>query len=250
MGPYLLILIGLPVGMVAVGKVLGALDRYHGRITGLDDGKPQQAAWMKSMRGERERKRRRSVLDTVMIDLGRRRAACSARSGSSPSPAPLPRRLVDQGARADVDRRRGHRDGRSEATNAATLPTSSSVAARPVSVCSSMPLTIASRARREALEARRDAARPQRHEAHAVRAELGRELPPHRLDRVEGEPGCRRGSSRAAGRRSRRRRAARRLLPRHVARGGARGQERRAHRGLDRAPSRRRPSPPSGCPWA
>jgi hypothetical protein len=67
MGPYLLILIGLPVGMVAVGKVLGALDRYHGRITGLDDGKPQQAAWMKSMRGERERKRRRSVLDTVMI---------------------------------------------------------------------------------------------------------------------------------------------------------------------------------------
>ena len=67
MGPYLLILIGLPVGMVAVGKVLGALDRYHGRITGLDDGRPQQAAWMKSMRGERERKRRRSVLDTVMM---------------------------------------------------------------------------------------------------------------------------------------------------------------------------------------
>jgi hypothetical protein len=67
MGPYLLILIGLPVGMVAVGKVLGALDRYHGRITGLDDGRPMQAAWLKSMRGDRERKRRRSVLDTVMI---------------------------------------------------------------------------------------------------------------------------------------------------------------------------------------
>ena len=67
MGPYLLILIGLPVGMFVVGKLLGALDRYHGRITGLDDGKPQQAAWMRSMRGERERKRRRSVLDSVMI---------------------------------------------------------------------------------------------------------------------------------------------------------------------------------------
>ena len=67
MGPYLLILIGLPVGMVAVGKVLGALDRYHGRVTGLDDGRPQQAAWMKSMRGERERRRRRSVLDVVMM---------------------------------------------------------------------------------------------------------------------------------------------------------------------------------------
>ena len=67
MGPYLLILIGLPVGMFVVGKVLGALDRYHGRITGLDDGKPTQAAWMKSMRGDRERKRRRSVLDSVMM---------------------------------------------------------------------------------------------------------------------------------------------------------------------------------------
>jgi len=67
MGPYLLILIGLPVGMFVVGKLLGALDRYHGRITGLDDGRPTQAAWMKSMRGERERRRRRSVLDSVMI---------------------------------------------------------------------------------------------------------------------------------------------------------------------------------------
>jgi hypothetical protein len=67
MGPYVLILVGLVVAMMAVGKLLGALDRYHGRITGLDDGKPTQAAWMKSMRGERERKRRRSVLDSVMI---------------------------------------------------------------------------------------------------------------------------------------------------------------------------------------
>ena len=67
MGPYLLIIIGLPLGMVLIGRALGALDRYHGRITGLDDGKPQQAAWLKSMRGERERRRRRSVLDVVMI---------------------------------------------------------------------------------------------------------------------------------------------------------------------------------------
>jgi hypothetical protein len=67
MGPYLLIIIGLPVGMTIVGKALGALDRVHGRLTGLDEGKPQQAAWLKSMRGERERKRRRSVLDSVML---------------------------------------------------------------------------------------------------------------------------------------------------------------------------------------
>jgi hypothetical protein len=67
MGPYLLIIVGLPLGMIAIGKVLGALDRCHGRLTGLDDHKPMHAAWMKSMRGERERTRRRSVLDTVMM---------------------------------------------------------------------------------------------------------------------------------------------------------------------------------------
>jgi hypothetical protein len=68
MGPYLLVLIGLPVGMFAIGKCLGVLDRTHGRITGrLDDG-PQRAAWLQSMRDERgPRRRRRSVLDTVMI---------------------------------------------------------------------------------------------------------------------------------------------------------------------------------------
>ncbi len=68
MGPYLLILIGLPVGMFAIGKLLGTLDRMHGRITGrLDDG-PQRAAWLQSMRDERgPRRKQRSVLDTVMI---------------------------------------------------------------------------------------------------------------------------------------------------------------------------------------
>jgi hypothetical protein len=68
MGPYVLILVGLPAGMFVIGKALGALDRAHGRITGrLDDG-PQRAAWLQSMRDERgPRRRRRSVLDTVMI---------------------------------------------------------------------------------------------------------------------------------------------------------------------------------------
>ena len=68
MGPYLLILVGLPVGMFAIGKLLGTLDRAHGHITGrLDDG-PRRAAWLQSVRDERgPRRRRRSVLDTVMI---------------------------------------------------------------------------------------------------------------------------------------------------------------------------------------
>jgi hypothetical protein len=68
LGPYLLILVGLPIGMFAVGKVLGTLDRMHGRITGRSDEGPQRAAWMQSMRDERGAQRRqRSVLDTVMI---------------------------------------------------------------------------------------------------------------------------------------------------------------------------------------
>jgi hypothetical protein len=68
MGPYLLILIGLPVGMFAIGKVLGSLDRAHGRITGRLDDSPRRAAWLQSLRDERApRRRRRSVLDTVMI---------------------------------------------------------------------------------------------------------------------------------------------------------------------------------------
>ena len=68
LGPYLLVLLGLPVGMLAVGKALGALDLVHGRLTGrLDDG-PHRAAWLQSLRDERGPHRRtRSVLDTVMI---------------------------------------------------------------------------------------------------------------------------------------------------------------------------------------
>jgi hypothetical protein len=68
MGPYLLILLGLPVGMFAIGKVLGALDRAHGRITGRLDEGPQRAAWLQSLRDEgAPHRRQRSVLDTVMI---------------------------------------------------------------------------------------------------------------------------------------------------------------------------------------
>jgi hypothetical protein len=68
LGPYLLILVGLPIGMFAIGKVLGSLDRAHGRVTGRSDEGPQRAPWMRSMRDERGAQRKeRSVLDTVMI---------------------------------------------------------------------------------------------------------------------------------------------------------------------------------------
>jgi hypothetical protein len=66
MGPYLLVLIGLPVGMAVVGKGLGALNRAHIRLTGaeVDAYRP---GWTRSMRGERKTERRGGVLDRVMI---------------------------------------------------------------------------------------------------------------------------------------------------------------------------------------
>jgi hypothetical protein len=67
LGPYLLVLLGLPVGMALVGKGLGALDRRHQALTGTADPTRRSAPWMRSMRGERTSTRRSGVLDRVMI---------------------------------------------------------------------------------------------------------------------------------------------------------------------------------------
>ena len=66
MGPYLLVLIGLPVGMAVIGKGLGALNRAHIRVTGaeVDAYRP---GWTRSVRAERKTDRRGGVLDRVMI---------------------------------------------------------------------------------------------------------------------------------------------------------------------------------------
>ncbi len=66
MGPYLVVILGLPIGMALVGKALGALNRAHIRITGaeVDEYRP---GWTRSMRGERRVDRRGGVLDRVMI---------------------------------------------------------------------------------------------------------------------------------------------------------------------------------------
>lgn len=67
LGPYLLVLIGLPVGMFAFVKVLAALDRAYARVTGREDD-PYQPAWMRSLRGERSSAQRSAtVLDVVMV---------------------------------------------------------------------------------------------------------------------------------------------------------------------------------------
>jgi hypothetical protein len=66
-GPYVLVLVGLPIGMAIVGKCLGALDRAHSRLTGRADDTRRPAPWMRSMRAERGSTRRAGVLDRVMI---------------------------------------------------------------------------------------------------------------------------------------------------------------------------------------
>ena len=67
LGPYLLVLIGLPIGMAIIGKCLGWLDRRHQAITGHQGDDRRAAPWLKSMRGERTSTRRSGVLDKVMI---------------------------------------------------------------------------------------------------------------------------------------------------------------------------------------
>jgi hypothetical protein len=66
MGPYFVVLLGLPIGMALVGRGLGALNRAHVRLTGteVDEYRP---GWTRSMRGERTVERRGGVLDRVMI---------------------------------------------------------------------------------------------------------------------------------------------------------------------------------------
>jgi hypothetical protein len=67
LGPYLLVLVGIVVSMVIIGKLLGWLDRVYAIVIGVHRDKRIQAPWHKSMRGERGSGRERTVLDGVMI---------------------------------------------------------------------------------------------------------------------------------------------------------------------------------------
>ena len=67
MGPYMIIVFGLPVGMALIGMGLARLGRVYDRTVGSADDKIPRAAWLKSMRAERGSGRRRSMLDVVMV---------------------------------------------------------------------------------------------------------------------------------------------------------------------------------------
>ena len=67
LGPYLLVLAGIPISMVIVGKTLAQLDRVHATVTGKRSRQRVHLPWHKSMRGERGSGHERTVLDVVMI---------------------------------------------------------------------------------------------------------------------------------------------------------------------------------------
>jgi hypothetical protein len=67
LGPYLVVIFGLPIGMVIIGKLLGSLDRYYQRVTGTERDVRVQLPWMKSMRGERGSTRPFRMLNVVMV---------------------------------------------------------------------------------------------------------------------------------------------------------------------------------------
>jgi hypothetical protein len=67
MGPYILLLVGIPASMVIVGKLLSKLNRVYGDVTGTAPTGRARTPWLRSMRGERDTGRPRTVLDVVMI---------------------------------------------------------------------------------------------------------------------------------------------------------------------------------------
>jgi hypothetical protein len=68
MGPYVVVILGLPIAMVVIGRALAALDRLFSRVTGYDpNDRPVPVPWLKSMRAERGSSHKRTVLDLVMI---------------------------------------------------------------------------------------------------------------------------------------------------------------------------------------
>jgi hypothetical protein len=67
LGPYVLLIIGIPVTMALFGKFLFGLDHVYARVTGQESEVRFRAAWLKSMRGERTTARRLTVLEMTMI---------------------------------------------------------------------------------------------------------------------------------------------------------------------------------------
>ena len=67
MTPYVMVLVGIPLTMVVVGKGLVQLNRVYGEVTGTTPTVRVVLPWHRSMRGERDAGQPRTVLDVVMV---------------------------------------------------------------------------------------------------------------------------------------------------------------------------------------
>ena len=67
LGPYLAIIVGVPVTMFVFGRLLYRMNQAYERVTGQTSEVRVQLPWHRSMRGERETGRRTTVLEFVMI---------------------------------------------------------------------------------------------------------------------------------------------------------------------------------------
>jgi hypothetical protein len=67
MGPFVLVLVGIPATMVVMAKLLAVLDRAYRRVTRAAPQARMQVPWLRSLRGDRRPERARSVLDVVMV---------------------------------------------------------------------------------------------------------------------------------------------------------------------------------------
>ncbi len=67
LGPYLAIIIGVPVTMFLFGRLLYRMNTAYERVTGQTSEVRVQMPWHRSMRGERDSGRRTTVLEFVMI---------------------------------------------------------------------------------------------------------------------------------------------------------------------------------------
>jgi hypothetical protein len=67
LGPYVLVIFGIPITMFVFGKLLFTLDRVFERVTGRESVTDFRPPWLRSMRGERTVNRSLTVLEGVMI---------------------------------------------------------------------------------------------------------------------------------------------------------------------------------------
>lgn len=66
LGPYLLVIVAVPVTMVVIGRALGRLDRAYGEVTNTLPDQKLHAPWLQSMRDQRGPQRHDTVLGRVM----------------------------------------------------------------------------------------------------------------------------------------------------------------------------------------